>query len=125
MFLIKAFAALLLSIILNSWAFAVEEDKVFKAMTDLMNSANNCASAPRTAWETRIVHTPQLTWPNLSPRSEFKTYKLRYSRFGCEIGEKGALVVSPGRTESSIEFYETAIDFIAQGYSPVLPFDLA
>ena len=58
--------------------------------------------------------------PNFLSKVDYKIYG---SKFGCGLGEKGSIVVSPGRTESSPEYYETAIDFINAGYSPVYVID--
>jgi lysophospholipase len=50
-------------------------------------------------------------------------YNLVVSKFGCEIGNNGSVVISPGRTESSVEFYETALDLIEKGFSPIYVVD--
>lgn len=48
-----------------------------------------------------------------------KNVKIVFTKFGTTKGEKGSLVISPGRTESSLKYVETAYDFIQAGYSPV------
>lgn len=50
-------------------------------------------------------------------------YQVRYTRFGNGQGEKGSLVVSPGRTETSLKYAELAYDFIQKGYSPIFIID--
>lgn len=45
--------------------------------------------------------------------------KVVFTKFGTSQGSKGSLVISPGRTESSLKYVETAYDFIQAGYSPV------
>ena len=62
-------------------------------------------------WERRVLTMPH------------DGYRLRYSRFGCAPGAKGALVIAPGRSEPSYEYAETAIDFIARGFAPVYVID--
>lgn len=48
-----------------------------------------------------------------------KNKRIVFTRYGSAKGTKGSLVISPGRTESSLKYLETAYDFIQQGYSPV------
>lgn len=48
-----------------------------------------------------------------------KNVKIVFTKFGTAQGAKGSLVISPGRTESSLKYVETAYDFIQAGYSPV------
>jgi lysophospholipase len=50
-------------------------------------------------------------------------YKVKGSKVGCGLGKYGSLVISPGRTESSMEYYETALDFIERGFSPIYIID--
>ena len=50
-------------------------------------------------------------------------YYTRYTKYGCKSGAKGSAVVSPGRTESSLKYLETAYDLIERGYSPVFVID--
>ncbi len=45
--------------------------------------------------------------------------KIVYQIFGSHKGSKGSMVISPGRTESSIKYQELANIFIAEGYSPI------
>lgn len=45
--------------------------------------------------------------------------KVVFTKFGQDRGEKGSVVVSPGRTESSLKYLELAMDLIEAGYSPV------
>jgi lysophospholipase len=42
-----------------------------------------------------------------------------YTKFGDKKGAKGSMVISTGRTESSLKYIETAYDFIHNGFSPV------
>jgi lysophospholipase len=48
-----------------------------------------------------------------------KNIKIVFTKFGTAQGSKGSLVISPGRTEDSLKYVETAYDFIQAGYSPV------
>lgn len=48
-----------------------------------------------------------------------RTIKIVFTKFGVDRGSKGSLVISPGRTEDSLKYLETAYDFIIEGYSPV------
>jgi alpha-beta hydrolase superfamily lysophospholipase len=48
---------------------------------------------------------------------------IRYTRFGRVKGQQGAVVIAPGRTESSLKYLELAIDLIDQGFSPVYAID--
>lgn len=52
-----------------------------------------------------------------------KNRRIVFTKFGNTKGAKGSLVISPGRTESSLKYLETAYDFIQRGYSPVYVID--
>jgi lysophospholipase len=98
--------------------YALDESKVFDTISTYMTSGHKCQSATdKDFWKRKVVETPY------SQKNTSKKYRLRYSEYGCELGEKGALVIAPGRSESSPEYYETAIDYIAKGYSPVFVID--
>ncbi|MDU8910214.1 serine aminopeptidase domain-containing protein [Aestuariicoccus sp. MJ-SS9] len=89
-------------------AAALDEEHVYDRMIALYAQDKGCDDAPEyPAWERRKVTNPG------------DGYVLRYSRFGCSLGARGALVPFPGRGEGSFEYYETAMDFIARGLSPV------
>ncbi|WP_089279068.1 alpha/beta fold hydrolase [Antarctobacter heliothermus] len=75
---------------------------------------------------TQVSTEPATTLPGWERRvltMHHDGYRLRYSRFGCAPGAKGALVIAPGRSEPSYEYAETAIDFIARGFAPVYVID--
>ena len=49
--------------------------------------------------------------------------RIAYTQFGFHQGQKGTLVIAPGRTESSMKYIEVAYDMIDQGFSPVFVID--
>ena len=49
--------------------------------------------------------------------------KVSYVKFGSEAGQKGCLVISPGRTEAGIKYLELAYDLAQLGYSPIYAID--
>jgi lysophospholipase len=98
-------------------SFALEEGLVKNTMIELMNSQRKCESTGEDHWKREFVKTPTIAFGTKLD------YKLRYSRFGCDLGKKGAMVIAPGRSEASPEYYETAEDFIKKGYSPVYVID--
>ena len=91
-------------------ASAVEESIVYDAVLDRVTSGETCREETP-FWTLRIASNPT------------DGYRVRYSRFGCDLGPNGAIVVAPGRGEASVEYYETAIDFIALGYGPIYVID--
>lgn len=100
------------------WAFladpaaALDEAAVPAEIVARLTAPAGCTPGRDAAgWERRALEIPR------------DGYRLRYSRFGCDLGAKGALVLLPGRGEFSPEFFETAIDFIARGYGPVYVVD--
>jgi lysophospholipase len=97
--------------------FALPEEQSYDGMIGVVENNKMCANGMNKFWEIKTLQTP------LKPFKKGKTYSLRYSKFGCHKGEKGSLVIAPGRTEASPEYYETAIDFINLGYSPVYVVD--
>lgn len=98
---------------------ALEEKYAYSEIVDYLQNGKKCDGNPnQDFWELKSVKTPFYAF-----QSQGKKYHLRYSKFGCSIGKKGALVIGPGRTEASVEYYETAIDFIKRGYSPVYVID--
>jgi lysophospholipase len=114
MTLIPALLSLLIS------TYALEEISVYDEITNKMLMRENCENSTELFWQRKVIETPKIL---TFFKNKQGTYRLRYSKFGCHLGTKGTLVVSPGRTESSPEYYETAIDFIKEGYSPVYVVD--
>lgn len=115
MFLLRSLLTGLLAV---SWmlacspARALDGETVFDKMVAYIAADQGCGEAGRwPGWERRVVPIPR------------DGYRLRYSRFGCAPGDRGALVISPGRSEPSYEYAETAIDFIARGFGPVYVVD--
>jgi lysophospholipase len=109
---------LLVAIFFSSFAQAIEEDQSYDAIVDFLVSGKTCSDDDSQAfWQLKTIPTPKRAFQN------GRKYQLRYSKYGCTLGSKGALVISPGRTEASPEYYETAIDFIQRGYSPVYVID--
>jgi lysophospholipase len=97
---------------------ALEESSLFDEMVARYQTVEYCDDAPQEYfWKRIAVATPMKAYEGPL------TYKLRYSKFGCTLGRKGALVIAPGRAEGSPEYYETAVDFIKNGYSPVYVID--
>lgn len=97
---------------LVSPALALEETTVLNRVVGYLAADRDCSAAGKDpGWERRVLDMPH------------DGYRLRYSRFGCAIGEKGALVIAPGRSEPSYEYAETAIDFVHRGYGPVYVID--
>ncbi|WP_417207627.1 serine aminopeptidase domain-containing protein [Antarctobacter sp.] len=91
---------------------ALDEATVFdKTVAYLTRDADCSEATTEPGWERRVLTMPR------------DGYRLRYSRFGCAPGAKGALVIAPGRSEPSYEYVETAMDFIARGFAPVYVID--
>ncbi len=110
--------SILLGLSLGLSAHALEEANIYDEMVNRYEVPEYCEEAPRELfWKRMAVATPLKAYEG--PLS----YKLRYSQFGCGLGKKGALVIAPGRAEGSPEYYETALDFIKNGYSPVYVID--
>lgn len=92
-------------------AQALEESTVFDTIKTRIAQDAACDGSEEPFWHRQSITNPD------------DGYRVRYSRFGCTVGANGAIVISPGRTESSVEYYETALDFIALGYGPVYAVD--
>ena len=93
-------------------AFALDEAAVLERMVDIYSQNLECGENPEVpAWQRNAITNSN------------DGYRARYSRFGCTIGERGSIVVFPGRGEGSFEYYETAIDFIDRGFGPVYVID--
>ena len=45
--------------------------------------------------------------------------KIVYTKYGSQTGHLGSVIISPGRTESSLKYEEVSIDLIREGFSPV------
>ncbi len=104
--------ALTFSLLLPSTSMAIDEDKVLDRLPTLYANPPACGPGSDHAFWTRTFA--------INPNDG---YKVRYSRFGCAPGAKGAIVIAPGRTEPAYEYYETALDFIALGYGPIYAVD--
>lgn len=110
--LMRFVLAFILLFATGSCALALSEDVVRDRMIALYSGEPGCT--PGTAppgWDRRSVINPA------------DGYRVRYSRFGCDLGPDGAIVLLPGRSEGAYEYYETAMDFIARGYGPVYVVD--
>lgn len=110
--------ALALILLLNSLnTFGIEEATVLNEMILKLTQDIKCKDGSESFWQRKKVMTP------LHAFSSGAKYGLRYSQFGCDLGDRGAVVIAPGRTESSPEYYETALDLIERGFSPVYVID--
>ncbi len=49
--------------------------------------------------------------------------RINYTRFERGSGDKGAIVISPGRVEASVKYIEVAYDLSEQGHSPIYIID--
>ncbi|GGE49871.1 serine aminopeptidase domain-containing protein [Actibacterium pelagium] len=101
-----------LSLVFSSPAFALEEGKVFQTVVPLYSEDAPCS--PEFA---------EPFWARKSVANPADDYVVRYSRFSCVIGDSGAILIAPGRTEPAYEYLETALDFIALGYGPIYAVD--
>ncbi len=113
-------------------SYALREQEVYQKVVEALVYGKTCASTGENFWKVRSLTVPKAlrTRPNglfqtgfSVPREERGEYQVRFSQFGCDLGDKGVMVISPGRSESSPEYYETAWDFINKGYSPVYVID--
>lgn len=103
-----------LALLVGGPVSALDEAVVFDEITAYLARDADCSETgpgDLPGWERRVITVPR------------DGYRLRYSRFGCAPGARGALVISPGRSEPSYEYAETAIDFIARGFGPVYVVD--
>lgn len=74
--------------------------------------------------ETNQISGKQFYYQNTFPSTRGGAdFQIGYTIFGSEMGEKGSIVIAPGRTESSMKYIEAAYDFIQAGYSPVFAID--
>ncbi|MCF8057866.1 MAG: alpha/beta hydrolase [Bacteriovoracaceae bacterium] len=97
---------------------ALEEATVYNEMVNRFEKEEFCPEKPQERfWKRKSVLTPLVAYQGPM------TYKLRFSKFGCSVGKKGAMVIAPGRAEASPEYYETALDFIKAGFSPIYVID--
>jgi lysophospholipase len=117
---------LLLAALICLPTFALDEATVFNNIVDRLEKEELCPKglpnelqdgSQEKFWKRQTVLTP------LNAYQSPITYKLRYSKFGCGLGKKGAMVIAPGRSEASPEYYETALDYIKAGFSPVYVID--
>lgn len=107
----RILAALAIYLTATCNALALDESVVRDRMAVLYAAPPGCIpGADPPGWDRRAIITAD-------------GYRLRYSRFGCDPGPRGAIVLLPGRTEGAYEYYETALDFIARGYGPVYAVD--
>jgi len=111
-------APFLISLLFSSSLFAMPETIVLQEMMSKFEKPEFCAEKPsELVWKRRVVETPLNAYKNGSK------YRLRYSKFGCNLGNKGSIVIAPGRSEGSPEYYETALDFMKAGYGPIYVID--
>lgn len=112
----KAF--LLLSFFLSTFTMAMPETIVLQEMINKFEKPEFCVEKPTEfVWKRRVVETP------LNAYQSGRKYRLRYSKFGCSLGAKGSIVIAPGRSEGSPEYYETALDFMKAGFGPIYVID--
>lgn len=52
-----------------------------------------------------------------------KDFQIHFIKFGIKKGEKGSIVVSPGRKESALKYSEVAYDLMKMGFSPIFIID--
>lgn len=111
-------------------ASSFEESEFLIKMKERFESTPKCENGDL-EWQIKTVavpltthSTPSLNNPLGSKLSEpVGKYRLRYSIFGCELGKNGSIIIVPGRGEGSPEFYETALEFISRGFSPIYVMD--
>ncbi len=116
---IKYFISVLI-ILFSGSSFALNEATVLEDMKNIITNGRTC----------KTVRTHENFWKikRVTTQVHLKYWKkgdydLHFSKFGCGIGKYGSIVIAPGRTESSVEFYETAIDFVEKGFAPVYVVD--
>jgi lysophospholipase len=90
---------------------ALDEQAVYDTVLAEIEAGQACDAGSGSFWTRHVAVNPD------------DGYRVRFSRFGCAMGEQGAIVVAPGRGEASVEYYETAVDFIALGYGPIFVVD--
>lgn len=91
-------------------AFGLPEFRVYQQVTDAIETNSYRG---KKLFEQGSFRSP------VGPES----FRVRYLKFGQTKGRNGSLVIAPGRTESSMKYVETAIDFMNQGYEPVFVID--
>lgn len=104
------------------------ENQVFNAIREQLLSSPNGEKTDTPLWQIMTVpmeiHMPaKLNSWGVATEVKRIPYALKGSKVGSGLGEHGALVLAPGRAESSIEYFETAYDFIKKGFSPVYIID--
>ncbi len=118
-------------LLLTSPSFALSEQIAYETLKDNLIHGLNCQNEGREKepfWKVMNVKT-KIHMPAKINRLRMVTkvkeipYNLKGSKFGCGVGKNGSIVIGPGRTESSIEYYETALDFISKGFSPIYVID--
>lgn len=92
-------------------AHALDESSVGMRIREAVLSPDICPDSGQPLWTRDQVRNPHDGYP------------VHLSRFGCEDGARGAVLVAPGRTESSVEYFETALDLLDRGYGPVFVVD--
>jgi lysophospholipase len=99
---------LLLAALICLPTFALDEATVFNNIVDRLEKEELCPKglpnelqdgSQEKFWKRQTVLTP------LNAYQSPITYKLRYSKFGCGLGKKGAMVIAPGRSEAYPEYY--------------------
>lgn len=92
-------------------AAALESASVRERIESVVLAPDTCPNTPDPIWQRHIVANPK------------DGYRIRFSRLGCDLGPRGRVLISPGRTESSVEHLETALDLQALGYGPIYVLD--
>ncbi len=110
--------------------FALPESTSLETMISYMEDGKTCDDGTD-FWKRKSVEVVKNIYSHPTPFHRFGkileepngSYRVRYSKYGCGLGTKGSIVVAPGRGESSVDYFETAIDFTQLGYSPVYVID--
>lgn len=109
---------------------AFEETTFLTQMKKVFNEPKACANGD-SSWQIKSITVPRRTHsiPTVSNpfgrelKDNKEKYLLRYSIYGCKLGKNGSIVIIPGRGEGSPEFFETALEFIHRGFSPIYVMD--
>lgn len=105
-----------LLVLTSMGSFAVEESQSLEFTKNLLlNNSYDCEEGSCTFYKIG-------KFESRNPMSENPLY-IRYTKYGQSKGKKGSIVLSPGRTESSLKYAEFAYDFIQKGYSPIFIID--
>jgi len=96
---------------LSAPSHALDESVVFDTIVAHLEGGMACETGDGPFWSRHVATNPQ------------DGYRPRFSRFGCAPGPRGSVVIAPGRTEASVEYFETAIDLATRGFGPAYVVD--